>query len=136
VGLEAVLEGNPWMICNSPIIIKKWSMGDGISLIVAFIGKPIMLDSYTSFMCNDSWGRSSFARYLIEVNSEADLVDVVTIGIPSQTWDVMISLKKPFVWNMNGGRPGVIYVRFLVMFMTSALKRWSFGQIKYDSKRT
>ncbi|GKF17050.1 hypothetical protein Tco_0061968 [Tanacetum coccineum] len=30
-------------------------------------------------MCNDSWGRSSFARCLIEANSEADLVDVVTI---------------------------------------------------------
>nr|GEW33240.1 hypothetical protein [Tanacetum cinerariifolium] len=28
-------------------------------------------------------GRSSFAQLLIEVNSEADLVDVVTIGIPS-----------------------------------------------------
>ncbi|GJR08985.1 zinc knuckle CX2CX4HX4C containing protein [Tanacetum coccineum] len=53
---------------------------DGISLIATFIGKPVMLDSYTSSMCNDSWGRSSFARCLIEVNSEADLVDIVTIG--------------------------------------------------------
>ncbi|GJT72449.1 hypothetical protein Tco_1031735 [Tanacetum coccineum] len=26
VGLEAVLEGGPWMIRNSPIILKKWSM--------------------------------------------------------------------------------------------------------------
>ncbi|GJZ30837.1 hypothetical protein Tco_0575884, partial [Tanacetum coccineum] len=60
---------------------------DGISLIATFIGKPVMLDSYTSSMCNDSWGRSSFARCLIEVNSEADLVDVVTIGIPSLTRD-------------------------------------------------
>nr|GFB50445.1 zinc knuckle CX2CX4HX4C [Tanacetum cinerariifolium] len=60
-------------------VVKK----DGISLIATFIGKPVMLDSYTSFMCNDSWGRSSFARCLIEVNSEADLVDVVTSGIPS-----------------------------------------------------
>ncbi|GKE83239.1 zinc knuckle CX2CX4HX4C containing protein [Tanacetum coccineum] len=60
---------------------------DGISLIATFIGKPIMLDSYTSSMCNDSWGRSSFARCLIEVNSEADLVDIVTIGIPSLTRD-------------------------------------------------
>ncbi|GKE76423.1 hypothetical protein Tco_1542543 [Tanacetum coccineum] len=34
-------------------------------------------------MCNDSWGRSSFARCLIKVNPEAGLVDVVTIGIPS-----------------------------------------------------
>ncbi|GJW76078.1 hypothetical protein Tco_0137760 [Tanacetum coccineum] len=42
-------------------------------------------------LCNDSWGRSrvesSFARCLIEVNSEADLMDVVTIGIPSLSED-------------------------------------------------
>ncbi|GJU22453.1 hypothetical protein Tco_1155795 [Tanacetum coccineum] len=38
-------------------------------------------------MCNDSWGRSSFARCLIEVNSEVDLMDVVTIGIPSLSED-------------------------------------------------
>nr|GEY08046.1 zinc knuckle CX2CX4HX4C [Tanacetum cinerariifolium] len=44
-----------------------------------------MLDSYTSSMCIDSWGRSSFARYLIEVNSKADLVDVVTVRVPSLT---------------------------------------------------
>ncbi|GJR04219.1 zinc knuckle CX2CX4HX4C containing protein [Tanacetum coccineum] len=42
-----------------------------------------MLDSYMSSTCYDSWGRSSFARCLIEVNSEADLLDFVTIGIPS-----------------------------------------------------
>ncbi|GJX38733.1 zinc knuckle CX2CX4HX4C containing protein [Tanacetum coccineum] len=108
VRLEAILEGGPWLIHNSPIILKKWSMDtrllipiwvklhdvpiqvfeeDGISLIATFIGKHIMLDSYTSSMCNDSWGRSSFARCLIEVNSEVDLVDVVTIGIPSLSKD-------------------------------------------------
>ncbi|GJS18076.1 putative reverse transcriptase domain-containing protein [Tanacetum coccineum] len=43
---------------------------DGISLIATFIGKPVMLDSYTSSMCNDSWGRSSFAWFLIKVCSE------------------------------------------------------------------
>nr|GEX90103.1 zinc knuckle CX2CX4HX4C [Tanacetum cinerariifolium] len=74
-GLEAVLEGGPWLI------------QDGISLIATFIGKHVMLDSYTSSMCNDSWGRSSFARCLIKVNSEADLVDVFTIGIPLLTGD-------------------------------------------------
>ncbi|GKB30576.1 hypothetical protein Tco_0869977 [Tanacetum coccineum] len=56
-GLEAVLEGDPWLILFEE---------DGISLIATFIGKPIMLDSYTSSMCNDSWGRSSFARCLIK----------------------------------------------------------------------
>ncbi|GKA65219.1 zinc knuckle CX2CX4HX4C containing protein [Tanacetum coccineum] len=105
-GLEAVLEGGPWMIRNSPIILKKWSMKtslhkeeltripiwvklhdvpiqvfeeDDISLIATYIGKPIMLDSYTSSMCKDSWEMSSFARCLIEINSEADFKESITI---------------------------------------------------------
>nr|GEV22783.1 transposon Ty3-G Gag-Pol polyprotein [Tanacetum cinerariifolium] len=107
-GLETILEGGPWLIRNSPIILEKWSMvtrllkeeltrimiwvklqdvpiqvfeEDDISLIATFICKPVMLDSYTSSIFNDSWNRS------IEVNSEANLVDVVTIGIPSLTGD-------------------------------------------------
>nr|GEV66318.1 hypothetical protein [Tanacetum cinerariifolium] len=94
VGLESVLEGGPWIIRNSPIILKKWSMDtrllkekvtrisiwvklhdvpiqvfeeDGINLIAMFIGKLVMLGSYIISMCNDSWGRNSFARCLIEI---------------------------------------------------------------------
>ncbi|GKE11570.1 zinc knuckle CX2CX4HX4C containing protein [Tanacetum coccineum] len=101
--------GGPWMIHNSPIILKKWSMGtsllkeeltqipiwvklhdvplqvfkdDGISLIASYLGKPIMLDSYTSLMCKDSWGRSRFARCLIEINLAVDFKESITIGIP------------------------------------------------------
>jgi hypothetical protein len=33
---------------------------DGISIIATHIGTPIMLDSFTSSMCIDSWGRRSF----------------------------------------------------------------------------
>ncbi|GJZ21082.1 zinc knuckle CX2CX4HX4C containing protein [Tanacetum coccineum] len=126
-GLEAVLEGRSWLIRKSSIILKKWSINtrllkeeltritiwvklhdvpiqvfeeDGISLISTFIGKPVMLDSYTSSMCNDSWGRSSFARCLIEVNSEADLVDVVTIGVPLLTGDDFIkeTIRVEYEW--------------------------------------
>ncbi|GKC22315.1 hypothetical protein Tco_1024465 [Tanacetum coccineum] len=61
-----------------------------------------MLDSYTSSMCNDSWGRSSFARCLIEVNSEADLVDVVTIGIPSLSKDDFTkeTIRVEYEWRL------------------------------------
>ncbi|GKC25171.1 zinc knuckle CX2CX4HX4C containing protein [Tanacetum coccineum] len=126
---QAGLEGGTWMIRNSPIILKEWSMGtsllkeeftripiwvklhdvplqvfeeDGISLIATFIGKPIMLDSYTSSMCNDSWGRSSFARCLIKVNLEADLVDVVTIGVPSLTGDDFTkeTIRVEYEWRL------------------------------------
>ncbi|GKC84120.1 zinc knuckle CX2CX4HX4C containing protein, partial [Tanacetum coccineum] len=87
VGLETVLEGGPWMILKLHDVPIQVFEEDGISLIVMFIGKHVIVDSYTSYMCNDSWGRSSFARCLIEVNSEVDLVDTVTIGIPSLTED-------------------------------------------------
>ncbi|GJT27809.1 zinc knuckle CX2CX4HX4C containing protein, partial [Tanacetum coccineum] len=107
--LDAVLEGGPWMIRNSPIILKKWAMNtslhkeeltcipiwvklhdvpiqvfeeDGISLIETYLRKLIMLDSYTSLICKDSWGRSSFARCLIEINLEAEFKESITIGIP------------------------------------------------------
>ncbi|GJS26840.1 zinc knuckle CX2CX4HX4C containing protein [Tanacetum coccineum] len=108
-GLEDILENGPWMIRNSPVILKKWTMTtsllkeeltriqvwvklhdvpsqvfskDGISLIATKIGKPIMLNSFTSSMCIDSWGWSSFARCLIEVKADVALKDSITIGIP------------------------------------------------------
>ncbi|GJX25044.1 zinc knuckle CX2CX4HX4C containing protein [Tanacetum coccineum] len=105
VGLEELTRISIWVkLHDVPIQVFE---EDGISLIAMFIGKPVILDSYTSVMCNDSWGRSSFARCLIEVNSEADLVDVVTIGIPLLTG--MVSPKRLSMLSMNGGRPGVIY---------------------------
>ncbi|GJW87962.1 zinc knuckle CX2CX4HX4C containing protein [Tanacetum coccineum] len=84
-GLEAVLEGGPWLIRKSrksPIILKKWSM-DTRLLKEELTRIPIWVklhDCSYSWFLNRRW--SSFARCLIEVNSEADLVDVVTIGIP------------------------------------------------------
>ncbi|GKB74101.1 hypothetical protein Tco_0935513 [Tanacetum coccineum] len=53
VGLEVVLESGPWMIRNTLIILKKWSMSTS----------------------------------LLKEEDETDLVDVVTIGIPSLTRD-------------------------------------------------
>ncbi|GKF58890.1 zinc knuckle CX2CX4HX4C containing protein, partial [Tanacetum coccineum] len=41
-----------------------------------------MLDSFTSLMCIESWGQSSFARCLIEVKVDETLKDSVTMGIP------------------------------------------------------
>nr|GEU39992.1 hypothetical protein [Tanacetum cinerariifolium] len=39
----------------------------GLSLITTQIGRPIMMDSYTSNMCLSSWGKSTYAQVLIEV---------------------------------------------------------------------
>ncbi|GJV11853.1 retrovirus-related pol polyprotein from transposon TNT 1-94 [Tanacetum coccineum] len=108
-GLEDVLKNGPWMIRKSPVILKNWTMNtrlckeeltrilvwvkihdvpiqvfseDGLSIIASQIGKPIMLDSYTSSMCIESWGRSSFARCLIEINVDDVLKESLTMGVP------------------------------------------------------
>nr|GEZ05462.1 hypothetical protein [Tanacetum cinerariifolium] len=54
----------------------------GLSLITTQLGKPIMLDSYTSSMCLSSWGKSTYARALIEVSAENELLDSLVIAMP------------------------------------------------------
>ncbi|GJZ24418.1 reverse transcriptase domain-containing protein [Tanacetum coccineum] len=102
------------MIRNAPILLSKWSpslslkkckvnkvpvwvklynmpvfaySGDGLSLIATKIGKPIMLDAFTSSMCVDSWGRISFARALIEVCADSVLKKEVIMAIENEEGD-------------------------------------------------
>nr|GEX55216.1 hypothetical protein [Tanacetum cinerariifolium] len=108
-GLESVLENGPWLIRSEPLMLHIWSHNTdlkkaevkhasvwvklhhvpivayseiGLSLITTLIGKPIILDSYTSNMCVNSWGRSTYARALIEVSVEVELKDELIIAIP------------------------------------------------------
>lgn len=51
-------------------------------MIATQVGKPIKLDSFTSSMCVDSWGRISFARALVELSADSELKSQVTMAIP------------------------------------------------------
>ena len=108
-GMDQVLESGPWLIRSVPIFLNVWTPNTtltkeevtsaplwvklhnvpivaytevGLSLITTQIGKPIMLDSYTSTMCVKSWGRNSYARALVEVSSINKLMDHVVVAIP------------------------------------------------------
>nr|GEW68983.1 hypothetical protein [Tanacetum cinerariifolium] len=52
--------------------------GDGLSLIATQVRKPIMLDAFTSSMCEDSWG---FARALIEISVDNVMKQEVSMAI-------------------------------------------------------
>ncbi|GJW36777.1 hypothetical protein Tco_0059697, partial [Tanacetum coccineum] len=43
------------------------------------VGRPIMLDTFTSEMCTDPWGRLGFARALIKVGADKELKQEVTM---------------------------------------------------------
>ncbi|GJZ23762.1 zinc knuckle CX2CX4HX4C containing protein, partial [Tanacetum coccineum] len=68
-GLEAVLEGSPWMIRNSSIILKKWSMSTSL-LKEELTRIPIWVKLHD-----------------VPLQVYEEDVDVVTIGIPSLTVD-------------------------------------------------
>nr|GEX94965.1 hypothetical protein [Tanacetum cinerariifolium] len=109
IGMESVLENGPWLIRSEPLMLNILSHNTDLkkvevkhapvwvklhhvpivahseielSLITTQIGKPIMLDSYTSNMCLNSWGRSTYAKALIEVSAEVELKDKLIIAIP------------------------------------------------------
>ncbi|GKA63606.1 hypothetical protein Tco_0763212 [Tanacetum coccineum] len=52
---------------------------DGLSTIATKLGTPLMLDSYTSDMCIQSWGRSSYVRAMIEVRANVELKDTIMV---------------------------------------------------------
>ena len=110
-GVDSVLQRGPWIIRGSPLLISRWTPDssltknevtslpvwvklhnvpllayseDGLSLIATQVGKPIMLDVFTSSMCFDSWGRISYARALVELSSDSVLKQEVTMAIPNK----------------------------------------------------
>ncbi|GJT16951.1 reverse transcriptase domain-containing protein [Tanacetum coccineum] len=99
-----------WFIRNHPLIFRKWNSDvdllkedvgnvlvwvklhgvpitafseDGLSAIATKVGTPLMLDSYTSGMCLQSWGKSSYARE--ECSKNIGLGVVKNLKKPSQT---------------------------------------------------
>ncbi|GJX99807.1 reverse transcriptase domain-containing protein [Tanacetum coccineum] len=108
-GLNSKLENGLCFIRNNPFIIKKWDLDvnllkedvlnvliwiklhgvhvttfsdDGLSVITTKLGTPLMLDSYTYDMYMQSWGRSSFARAMIELRADVELKDTIVVAMP------------------------------------------------------
>ncbi|GJV61916.1 RNA-directed DNA polymerase, eukaryota, reverse transcriptase zinc-binding domain protein [Tanacetum coccineum] len=80
-------------IYNVPL--KAWNV-EGISRIASRIGNPIIIDRITTDMCERSYGRASFARVLVEVNSTKGLVDIVEVWYRSLGKSMMLDVK--YVW--------------------------------------
>ncbi|XP_022040610.1 uncharacterized protein LOC110943164 [Helianthus annuus] len=126
-GMMKVLEGGPWLIRKVPLFLNVWSPSvnlrkeciksvpvwvklhnvpiaiytdGGLSLLASKLGTPKRLDGYTADMCVDNWGRSSFARALIEISADNDLKDYITVAIPKLDKDGYITekVKVEYEW--------------------------------------
>ncbi|GJW74410.1 retrovirus-related pol polyprotein from transposon 17.6 [Tanacetum coccineum] len=126
-GMESVMENGPWLIRLVPLILNEWTPNTilkkdeikcahvwvkihhvpivayseiGLSLITTQIGKPIMLDSYTSNMCLNSWGRSTYARALIEISAKTELQKSMVIAIPlsNKVGHTFVTIDIEYEW--------------------------------------
>lgn len=53
---------------------------DGLRAIATKIVRPMMLDTCTSTMCCESWGRPDYARVMLEMSSEYPLKDSLIVA--------------------------------------------------------
>nr|GEY53966.1 hypothetical protein [Tanacetum cinerariifolium] len=70
---------------------------DGLSAIATKLSTPLMLDSYTSDLCMQSWGTSSYARVMIGLRADVELKDNIVFGHIHEEYpkNEKKTLKKP-----------------------------------------
>nr|GEY23048.1 integrase, catalytic region, zinc finger, CCHC-type, peptidase aspartic, catalytic [Tanacetum cinerariifolium] len=54
---------------------------DGLSAIATKLGTPLMFNSYTSYMCMQPWGRSSYVRVMIEFRADLELKANIVVAM-------------------------------------------------------
>nr|GEX38538.1 hypothetical protein [Tanacetum cinerariifolium] len=125
--LDAMLENGPLFIRNHPLILKKWYpkenllkedvstilvwvklhgvpvtafSEDGLSAISIKLGTPLMLDSYTSDMCMQTWGRSKYARVMIELRFDVELKNYIVVAMPKiiREGQYICNVRVEYAW--------------------------------------
>nr|GEW15602.1 ribonuclease H-like domain-containing protein [Tanacetum cinerariifolium] len=93
---------------NVPVVAYS---ADGLSLIATQVGKPIMLDAFTSSMCEDAWGRISYAGALVEINADSNLKHEVSMAIPLEdgSGHTRELIKVEYEWNLPHCADCMIY---------------------------
>nr|GEU50456.1 hypothetical protein [Tanacetum cinerariifolium] len=70
---------------------------DALSAIATKLGTPLMLDSYISDMCMQSWGRSSYARVMVELRADMEFKDNIVVVMPKINMENTCASEKKTV---------------------------------------
>ncbi|GKB75644.1 retrotransposon protein, putative, ty1-copia subclass [Tanacetum coccineum] len=74
--------GNVWVWVKLHGVPVNAFSEDGLSVIATKLGTPFMLESFTSDICIQSCGRSSYTRAIIEVWANVELKDTIVVVMP------------------------------------------------------
>ncbi|GKF34857.1 zinc knuckle CX2CX4HX4C containing protein [Tanacetum coccineum] len=96
-GMEKVIENSPWLIRSVPLILNVWTPNaqvkkDEIKVVPVWVKLrhvPVvayseigLIRSYTCNMCINPWGKSDYARALVQVSADVELAKSVVVAIP------------------------------------------------------
>ncbi|GJR51034.1 hypothetical protein Tco_1401555 [Tanacetum coccineum] len=70
---------------------------DGLSVLATKLDTPLILDSYTSDMCMQSWGRSSYTKAMIELRAAVKLKDTIVFSSCKVFGHVLAECPKKIV---------------------------------------
>lgn len=126
-GCSQVVESSPLMIKGIPLFVAPWdpSKGihkpehttcplwikfyniplvafnrEGISRIASAVGVPLKMDACTTNTCDNTWGRTSFAKVLVNVWASGDLTREVEVVIPhlSGKGEDVVKVELEYDW--------------------------------------
>ncbi|GKC30601.1 putative reverse transcriptase domain-containing protein [Tanacetum coccineum] len=136
--MDVMLKYGPWFIHNIPLILKKWTLDwnllkddvgnvpvwvkfhnvpitafskDGLSAIETKLGTLLMIDSFTSAMCTESRGRSSFVRPMIELRADVELKDTIMVDVQKLVGEGFskCTIRVKYEWKPHGCSPCKVY---------------------------
>ncbi|GJS46225.1 hypothetical protein Tco_0596346 [Tanacetum coccineum] len=87
--------GNVLVWVKLHVVLVTAFSEDDLSVIAIKLGNPLMFDSYTSNMCLQSWGMSSYARAMIELQADVELKDTIVVAMPKLTGRGFIREEYP-----------------------------------------
>nr|GEU85081.1 hypothetical protein [Tanacetum cinerariifolium] len=106
VGMNVVANQSPWMVNSMPLMVYKWDPNigmkkvehtklpiwvkltevlmeawttKGISAIRSSIGRPLIMDNMTTYVCKNGVGRTEYARVLVETDASKGLKELVKL---------------------------------------------------------
>nr|GEZ11838.1 hypothetical protein [Tanacetum cinerariifolium] len=75
---------------------------DGLSIIATNLSTHLMIDSYTSDMCTQSWGTSSNAKAMSKLRADEDLKDTIVVDRIKLIGERQLIERKLLLVDVNG----------------------------------
>ncbi|GJX54328.1 hypothetical protein Tco_0282697, partial [Tanacetum coccineum] len=99
-GMEKVIENGPWLIRLVPLILNVWTPNSLLAAQLCW--------TPTLVLCVLSrGGRNTYARALIEMSSEKDLLDSIVVAIPFSNGKghSLVTVEVEYEWKPPDGEP-------------------------------